>query len=65
MIDFSYQSGNSSLHKLNPTSKFIGLILLSLLLLLTNGVYCLFLFIIVTIILIKLSDLDFKTVFTP
>lgn len=65
MIDFTYQSGNSFLHKLNPTAKIIGLLLFSLLLLLTKGISCLCIFIILTIFLMKISNLDFKTVFSP
>lgn len=65
MIDFSYQSGDSFLHHLDPAIKFSGLLLLSIIILLCNGLAGIIVSAVVIGGLIILSKLDVKTIFTP
>ena len=65
MIDFSYQSEDSAIHRLNPAIKIIGLFFISILLLNLKGLRCFFVSSIIIIILILSSNLDMRCVFSP
>lgn len=63
MIDFFYQNNDSLIHKIDPTIKFAALILLSILILLTNGLLCFILSGSIILVLIILGNLDCRKVF--
>ena len=65
MIDFAYQEGDSFLHRLDPAVKFIGLIMSSILILLTNGSAGLAVSILLLGTLITLSKIPLKSVLQP
>ena len=65
MIDFSYKSGDSFLHQLDPALKFIGLIICSVIILSTNNLTGLIASAIIIAILMFLSKSDFRSAFRP
>lgn len=65
MIDFIYQSGNTVIHRLNPSIKISGLLLLSILILNLDWILCLLLSSLLITVLIHLAELDLKVVFSP
>ena len=65
MIDFSYQSGDSFLHRLNPALKFVGLIVCSVIILSTNDLTGLLVSAAIIAILMILSKSDFRSTFRP
>ena len=65
MIDFAYLEGDSFLHRLDPAVKLIGLLLGSVLILLTKDIAGLILSVILLSVLIFLSRLPVKALFHP
>ena len=65
MIDLTYKYDDSVLHKTDPAIKFIGLILLSILLLMLNGYICLITSVLIISVLLYLSHLNVTTVINP
>jgi len=65
MIDFSYHEGNSFLHRMDPTIKFIGLILISILILLLKGLSGLSVSLLILALLTISSGLPIKEVISP
>lgn len=65
MIDLAYQNSNSILHRIDPTIKFLGLILLSVIVLVTNNLPCTIISAVLIISLTSLANLPLKTVFSP
>ncbi len=65
MIDFAYSEGDSLLHRMDPAVKLIGLLILSLLILLTGDLPGLILSLTLLSILIILSKIPLKTLLLP
>ena len=65
MIDFSYQEGNSVLHRMDPCVKIAGLLIASLIVLCTKGIYSLAISAVLTFLFIRMSKLSVSTVFRP
>lgn len=65
MIDFTYQTGNSFLHRLDPAIKFAGLLVCSVLILLCNGLTGVILSALMITVFMLAAKLNFKTVFAP
>ena len=65
MIDFSYQTGDSFLHRLDPAIKLSGLLIASLIVLLTNGLLSLIISAVLIFLFLRMSKLPAKTVFRP
>ncbi len=65
MIDLTYIYKDSVLHKMDPAIKFIGLILLSILILLLNGFKCLITSVLIIFVLLYLGHLDIAAVVNP
>ena len=65
MIDFTYIYDDSILHKMNPAIKFVGLLLLSILILFLNGFICLISTVLIVSLLSHLGHLEFKKVIAP
>lgn len=65
MIDLTYTYSDSVLHKMDPAIKFIGLILLSILILLLNGFKCLITSFLIIFFLLYLGHLDIASVVNP
>ena len=65
MIDMTYEPGDSFLHRLAPDIKFIGLIVCTIIVLLSKNIACLVVSAVLITILMILSKLSVKTVFSP
>ena len=65
MIDLTYIYSNSLLHKIDPAIKFAGLILLSIVILISNGFICLVSSTLIISVLLYFGRLNIKTVFIP
>lgn len=65
MIDFIYEPGNSILHRMGPSAKFTGLILFSIIILITNGFLCAVISVIIISSLLLISGLSWRTVVKP
>lgn len=65
MIDFTYQYSDSFLHRLDPAVKLFGLIFLSAIVLLTNGLFGTILSAILIAVLMFAGNLSFRTLFKP
>ena len=65
MIDFTYQSGDSLLHRLDPAVKFFGLLISSIAVLCCSGLPGLLVSVSLILVLIAISGLEVKTIFVP
>ena len=65
MNDLTYIYSNSLLHKIDPAIKFAGLILLSIVILISNGFICLVSSTLIISVLLYFGRLNIKTVFIP
>ena len=65
MIDLTYQTGNSILHRTNPVIKFLGLIFCSVLVLISKNLPCTLISVSLITILMVLSNLSIKEIFFP
>lgn len=65
MIDLTYQTGDSILHRMNPTYKFIGLLFLTVIVLVSKNIPGTIIAAVLTTTLIILSRLPIKKVLSP
>lgn len=65
MIDLTYQTGNSPIHKMDPFYKLCGVIGLTILILLTKGPLCLIISISLTSLLLYFSKISFRSLLKP
>ncbi len=65
MIDLTYQTGNSILHRTKPVIKFLGLIFCSVIVLLSKNLLCTLISVSLITILMVFANLSIKEVFSP
>lgn len=65
MIDLAYQNSNAILHRIDPTIKFLGLIILSVIVLVSKNLPCTIISAVLIISLTSLANFPLKTVFSP
>ena len=65
MIDLTYQTGDSILHRMNPTHKFLGLLLCTIIILVSKNLAGTIIAAVLITTLILLSKLPIKKVFAP